>query len=451
MRGIVLTIIVGLLLPQCFKDARIGILTWIWFGLMSPHRYTWGFSRNFPYAQFIALATLSGCLFHRRLKNLPMQREVILLLILWGLWTLTCFGAIHPADAWRKWAEVSKILLMVFLSLCLEWDRNWIKAMTAVTAFSVGFVGVKGALFGLRTGGEYMVLGPPGSFLEANTAVAVALDMVLPLFLILARDDQSSARLKMICYVTLALSGLSALLTYSRGGFLGLLVVGGFLLVKSRYKFLAAPAAVVALAFVLWFLPERWYGKMETIQEYEEDRSAMSRIVTWRVLWQFALEHPLTGGGFRLYSGALFDRYLFKALPADQAANWVGRWWDAHSIWFAMLAEHGFIGLFFYVLLFVSIFFSLRWLKAAARSHPSLYWMESYASLLTVSFCAFAVTGTFLDFAYFDLFFHLIGLVVVLKSLAMRQLAAADVTETVPDADAAVAGVPWRAQLKLPS
>jgi len=425
MRGILLGLIVVVLLPYSFADPRIGILSWLWLGLMNPHRYVWGSLDAFPVGQLIALATLAGCLNNGKLRFLNLQREVFLLLILWAIFTLTSIGALEPHDAWRKWTEVSKILLMVFLSMCLDWDRKWIFYMTAVIAFSIGLIGIKGALFGIRTGGQFMVMGPDGSFLEGNTAIGIALDMTLPLFVILARDEQSSARFKIICYVALACSGFSALLTYSRGGFLGLIVVAGLLLLKSRYKLLAAPLAAIALVFALWFLPQQWFGRMGTIQKHEEDLSAMSRVVTWKVLWQFALDHPIAGGGFLLYSPNISARYLYKALPPDEARKWMGLQASAHSIWFAVLAEHGFIALFFYVMLFVSTFMSLRWLKRAARSYPSLGWMENYGSLLSVSFWAFMVAGSFLDFAYFDLIFQLIAIVVILRNLAQRELAMA--------------------------
>jgi probable O-glycosylation ligase (exosortase A-associated) len=424
MRGIVLAIVVAALLPYCFLDPRIGVLAWLWFGLMNPHLYVWGPVRAIPLAQMIAIAMLAGFAFSGK-KILSLQREGFLILILWTIFTLTSFVALEPEDAWRKWGEISKILLMVLVSVCIDWDRRWIYYMTAVIAFSIGLIGIKGAVFGARTGGEFMVMGPEGSFLEGNTAIAIALDMCLPLFLILARDEQSSPRFKMMCYVALFCSGLSALLTYSRGGFLGLLVVAGFMVMKSRYKSLAVPVAAVAVVFVLWFLPQKWFGRMQTIETYDQDQSAMQRVTTWKVLWQFALDHPITGGGFLLYSSKISDKYLYKVLPPGEARKWVGLSASAHSIWIAMLAEHGFIALFFYAVLFFSTFMSLRWLRRVARAHPPLGWMENYGSLLSISFWAFMIAGSFLDFVYFDLFFHLIALVVILKNMARRELATA--------------------------
>jgi probable O-glycosylation ligase (exosortase A-associated) len=424
MRGIILAIVVAVVLPYCFLDPRVGILAWLWLGLMNPHLYVWGPVREVPFAQLIAIATLTSFVISGK-KILSLQREGFLILLLWTIFTLTSFGALEPEDAWQKWGEISKILLMVFVSVCIDWDRKWIYYMTTVIAFSIGLIGIKGAVFGARTGGEFMVMGPEDSFLEGNTAIAIALDMCLPLFLILARDEQSSPRFKMVCYVALFCSALSALLTYSRGGFLGLLIVAGFMLMKSRYKSLAVPVTAVAVVFVLWFLPQKWFGRMQTIEGYEQDQSAMQRVVTWKILWQFALDHPITGGGFLLYSPKISEKYLYKALPPGEARKWVGIGASAHSIWIAMLAEHGFIALFFYAMLFFSTFMSLRRLRRVARAHPPLGWMENYGSLLSVSFWAFMIAGSFLDFVYFDLLFHLIGLVVILKNLAQKELATA--------------------------
>jgi putative inorganic carbon (HCO3(-)) transporter len=431
MRAVLLAIISVILLPYCFLEPRFGTLVWLWFALMNPHKYVWGALSSIPFSKLIAVATIAGALINGRLK-VPLQREIFLIVILWIIFTLTSFGALEPELAWSKWNEVSKIFLMVVLSVSLEWNRKWIYSIIAVMAFSIGLIGIKGAVFALKTGGEFMVYGPEDTFLADNTAIAIALDMSLPLFLILARDEQSSASFKMMCYVAVACSGLAALATYSRGGVLGLIVVVGLLLIKSQYKIVAGALTAIAFVFVLWFLPEKWFGRMDTIQNYEQERSAMSRMTTWKVLWQFALDHPIAGGGFLLYSRKISDQYLYKALPPDDADRYVGLAQSAHSIWVSVLAEHGFIALFLYAALFVSTFMSLRWLRRLAPGYPSLAWMENYASLLSVSLWGFVVAGTFLDFAYFDLFFHIVGIVIVLKILADRELAAASATRKLP-------------------
>ena len=51
--------------------------------------------------------------------------------------------------------------------------------MAWVMALSIGFFGVKGGIFTVVGGGENMVWGPPGSFIEGNNELALALIMVL--------------------------------------------------------------------------------------------------------------------------------------------------------------------------------------------------------------------------------------------------------------------------------
>ena len=51
---------------------------------MNPHKMTWSFAFNFPYAQIIGVVTLLGVLFSKEPKRLPMKGPVVLLLMLLG-------------------------------------------------------------------------------------------------------------------------------------------------------------------------------------------------------------------------------------------------------------------------------------------------------------------------------------------------------------------------------
>jgi O-antigen ligase len=70
----------------------------------------------------------------------------------------------------------------------------------------------------------------------------------------------------------------------------------------------------------------------------------MSRIDNWLFCWNLALDNPLTGGGFEFQTREVFTRY------APQFVTKYGRVWDTHSIYFAMLATHGFPGFFLFFL-----------------------------------------------------------------------------------------------------
>ena len=95
---------------------------------------------------------------------------------------------------------------------------------------------------------------------------------------------------------------------------------------------------------------------------------------------------------------------------------------DAHSIYFEVVAEHGFIG--------IALFLLLAWFtwntgsrirKQAGRSKETI-WYRDLASMLQVSLMGYAVSGAFLGLAYFDLYYNLIAMMVICKVLLTEQL-----------------------------
>jgi len=90
---------------------------------MNPHRLTWGSAHDFPFVLLISVATLAGFIImvmrDRDSFKLSMQRETILLLILWLLFTISTVFALYPELAWPEWSKISKILIFSFLIIIL--------------------------------------------------------------------------------------------------------------------------------------------------------------------------------------------------------------------------------------------------------------------------------------------------------------------------------------------
>jgi probable O-glycosylation ligase (exosortase A-associated) len=402
---LVSTVIFGSL-PFCFLRPWVGVLVWSWVGYMNPHRLTWSFAHDMPFAQMVAIATLCGLILTKEKYPLPAVREVYLLVVFSLTIFLSTLFAYYPEAAWEQFDKVWKILLMTFVTMVLFQDPKKVRALVWVIALSIGFYGLKGGIYVVRSGGAYHVLGPEGSFIEGNTEIGMALNMVLP-FLILLRREARSPWLRHFLSIVFGFSIVAILGTYSRGAFLGLLVVMTLLFLKSRAKLLAAVLLAIAIPLGMSTLPEKWFGRMETIQTYEKDRSAMGRVEAWGVAYQMGKDRPLLGFGFRPFTQAMFSRYGYSR----------GR--DAHSIFFQVLAEHGFTGLILYAGLIVSSFLTLRRLKRVSRTDPSLQWLYNYSQMLQASFAAYVVCGAFLSMSYFDLFYHLVAIVIILKKLVL--------------------------------
>jgi uncharacterized membrane protein YwaF len=92
------------------------------------------------------------------------------------------------------------------------------------------------------------------------------------------------------------------------------------------------------------------------------------------------------------------------------------------------MGEQGFAGLAIFLMLCVATLLTAQSVIRAARQRADLAWAASLAAMLQVSFCGFAAGGAFLGLAYFDLPYHLMSMVVILRVLVMK-----------PATDAAVA------------
>jgi probable O-glycosylation ligase (exosortase A-associated) len=384
---------------------------------MNPHRLTWGLAYDFPFVQLIALCTLVGiaaaALKERGFLRIPWQRETFLLIALWVMFTLTTLVAQRPDLAWPEWQDTSKIYLMVATTLLLVKDERTFRYVLLVIALSLGFYGAKGGLFVLATGGQYRVWGPARSFIEDNNAVGLALNMILPFLFYLAKGEPISW-LRRLLQLVFFLTILAVLFTYSRGAFLGLAVVLGviFLGLKLKAKIAIGVLMLLLIPAGLSTIPGKWFDRMYSIQNYLEDQSAVSRLEAWEVAWKVARDRPLTGGGFQIINDvATYHRYKPDAVLMT----------GVHSVYFELLAENGFITCGIFTFLLISALTSTMKVRRLAWKHD-LQNYYYYACMLQISLLAYAVSGMFLEFGSFELYYQIIALVVLLKALFAKEL-----------------------------
>jgi len=400
MRDLLFAVIVFGLLPVCFMRPWIGFLVWTWLAMMSPHRLLWGFGLDFRWSLFVGVAILAGLLFARDRKSIPWNTQLVLMVVLLAYFTFTSFFAWAPDAAWEKWILVTKIIVMVILATMFIYGRDRIRWLLTVIALSVGYYGIKGGIWALATGGVYSVQGPDAGFMTMNNGIGIGLLLVVPIMLALVREQ--SHRWQRWCFgLAAGLSIISIIFTYSRGAWLGLAASVSFMVVRSRRKFLIALAlAPIVLALVSW-APDKLFNRVETISTYQKDNSAMQRIHTWIVTLNIAVESPITGAGFDFEDASDRDRwYGYGAPDIRQHMRAVQ---SAHSIYFQMLGQHGFVAFGLYLVLIFSTLWKCRRLAKRTAGDPEIEWIGNYASAIQISLIGYAVSGAFVSSAYFDL------------------------------------------------
>jgi putative inorganic carbon (HCO3(-)) transporter len=411
MRDIAVTVIILGLLPFVFSRPHWGVLLWTWVGLMNPHKLTWGFAYDFPFAVIVGVTTLIAVVLSREPKRIPWQAPVVALALLIAWFGVTTVFSLYPTEAWAQWQKVMKIQLFIFVTLMIMQTKERINAVVWVSTLSLAFFGIKGGIYTLQSGGGGMVLGPDGGFISGNTEISLALTMTIPLMRWL--QLQTPKRwLRWGLGISMVLVAVAVLGSYSRGGLLAILAMLAFLWLKSRRKLVLGLFLVAMVPFALLAMPDQWYQKMSTIQTYDSDSSAKGRINAWGFAWNLAQIRPLTGGGFQTFEPDAFEKWAPD--PYD--------FHDAHSIWFQLLGEHGFVGLGLFLILWFCTWRTANAIIREGRDRVDLRWAVDLAAMLQVALIGYWVGGTFLGLGYWDYPYILMALLVLTRVVVLRAL-----------------------------
>jgi probable O-glycosylation ligase (exosortase A-associated) len=406
VRDLVVLAIVFASLPVILFRPFFGLVIYSWLAYMRPQDMAWGMSRVLPLSLWVALAMLAGIvvtLGRERLATFKLQTVLMALLAAWI--SVTVLTAVLPEMAKEVYGHYWKGILIAVLTTGLVRDRERFRTLLIVIAFSLGFLGAKRGLVGLLQGGAQYSDGP-GGFMADNNSFALMLNMALPLLVGIATTDPRRW-VRITAAVMAALTVPTILFTFSRGGLLTLCIVAGMLIWRSKNRWLVAGVMAVALvgfvALTSDSLTEKYLQRAETIDNYQEDGSAMGRINAWKTSWYVFLDYPVFGVGPNNLA-AVFQRYSPEP----------GRFRVAHNAYFQLLAECGLPAL----LLFLGAIGAALWRMQRLRAQTGQPWIEVQARMFQISILGYLVGSTFLNMAYNEVIYHLVGLTVCLEVVA---------------------------------
>jgi len=425
IRDLLLVATLFALVPISFLRPWIGMLAWFWVAYFVPQSFTWAFGRNLPVAMLVAVATLVGFLLSGEGKKpLPRCASVVLLAVFALHITLSTVLAYDSELAWGKWDWVVKSILMTFVTMALFQDRDRLRWLFIVVAVSLGLHGFKGGFWVLRTGGGERVYGPERSFFWDNNTLGLALCMILPVLLYLSREEQRKW-LKQTLRWLFVFSIIAILFTYSRGAFVGLLVVLTSLVWRSPWRLRFAAIAVVCGLIVVVAMPARLRDRISSIGSQQSaetrDTSVAGRVEAWQTAVHIAGSHPFFGEGFRaLWHAELWTEFYGLDFAAAR---------DAHSLYFEVLSEHGYLGLGIYLAIVGNSLVMLTRIARRWAGDATHGYLATYAEMTRTALYPYLVTGASLSVAYFDLYILLVGVCAILWSLSEEAAAEASAAE----------------------
>src|SRR5210317_1224879 len=114
MRDLLVAGLISGSIPLILWRPYIGVLVWSLIGYMNPHRLTYGWAYDFPFAQVIAITTLAAIIFSSESKRIPFP-PVVKVWVLFIVWmNVTTYFALAPEFAAVEWERMLKIQLISF-------------------------------------------------------------------------------------------------------------------------------------------------------------------------------------------------------------------------------------------------------------------------------------------------------------------------------------------------
>jgi O-antigen ligase len=266
-----------------------------------------------------------------------------------------------------------------------------------------------------------------GGFFGDENDFCMALNMVLP-FSIFSMFMDKDKKQKFYYILITCLYLFVIVLTKSRGGFVGLVAVIGYSILRSNKKALLTVLIGVFGIFIVAVAPQGYWQEMGTISdeaskksEYLEEQSGTGaqRLYSWNLGWHMFLENPIVGIGQGNYPWHVKDQEERLKLQWKERSLG-GR--AAHSLYFTLLPELGIVGVTIFVFMLIYTWKDLNWLKDNSHKNKKLLTAEDkkiyYTALaMEASIIGYLTSSVFISTLYYPNLWLMIGFVVAFKNI----------------------------------
>jgi O-antigen ligase len=332
------------------------------------------------FSQIVALATIAGWAVKGfGTWRFGRGRPIVVLMIGYFVWSgLSALAASNGSVALGFMTEQSKRVLMFIIAVTLVDSPSRVKTLIWVVAGSAGYLAFEMNLRYFGGFNEIQLLGYGGM---DNNSMALAMVTCLAPAVFVGLYAKPLWQ-KALAFGAAAFIGHAILLTFSRGGMLGLLVsgVGAFIVLPKRPRYLMP--MFLAFLIALRFTGPELRGRYSTAfaQEQDLDYSAQSRLELWTDCLKVMEKYPLLGAGPDHF-GIIAPEFGW---PAGK---------EAHSLWLQVGAELG-VPAMVLLVLFYGLTIVRLWpvRRAGGDTDP---WRTVVAFIAITSLTGFAAASQF--------------------------------------------------------
>ncbi len=307
------------------------------------------------------------------------------------------------------------ILFMPFILsvvICVDSMKN-LRTMILVCLAITAYV----SIYSLRHHGM-----GSGNYFSDENDLSLYINMWLPFYFYLFFYEKIWWK-KLIFAAGMLIGLMAVVVSFSRGGFVGLVAMTAVLWLYSHRKVLSAVIIVLATLFLFAYGSQEYWEEMSTVTDTQEG-TAENRILSWKTAWDMFLDNPLGVGGnnfqvrFPQYQGDRFSRGMWGRV--------------AHSLWFTLLPETGIIGT---IIFFMLLRYNIRDIFYIRRAHssqddPDSRYLHHLALAMIASLAGFFASATFLSVLYYPHYWYMTAIIVAAANIAKTRASAARPAES---------------------
>ena len=357
----------------------------------------------------LAVYAVSQLITQGNLTARPAEVNMVLLMGLAALLSIPM--AIDSGEAWKEFSEVVIKTVLIFVVIVnvvrTEWRMRllWFLILGVSIYLSVNVISdYQSGVFkiGAAETNTQRVMGAIKGLFDNSNDLALHLVTIIPIAFALGIEKNSVLR-KLVYFPITLLMVAAVIITFSRGGFLGLIAMTLVLARKlsRRNKSAAMATLVLGVVFFLAVAPASYSGRLATIFDSASDitgsSSQRTQVLKRSIL--VALRYPLFGVGI-----GNFHHKSFQEL-------------GTHNAYTQVAAETGIAAMICYIILLVHPLRKLRLMEREMfeRNESSRYYYLAIG--LQASLVGYMVASFFAAVAYQWYIYYLVGYAIALRRI----------------------------------
>lgn len=403
----------GLLLT--FRHPYFGVATYIfeWHN-HPPYQWWGGHLPDFRWSFLISVVTLVSLIINRK-KLKPLHGadyKLILWLIAFTVWMyfISSFFAIDPKESFKKAEIFYKLTIQIFLMMYILRETKHFRFVIWVMLLGVANFGR--IAYERGSNRDLGVIAPNSTEENAISAHVAAMLPFFGLYFLIGKNWE-----KVVTIISAPFLINLIILANSRASFVAVLVIAllAVLWIKGKLRWRVLLALVGGIILVMTLANEQFWQRQKTIDNYEQEGSASSRIYLWRGAIEMWKDHPIGIGGDG-YQALVMD-YVpeLREIMEEKGAKTV------HNTFLLVLVEWGFVGVILFLGFLIHTFIILGRIRRDRFKAPGYrYYVDAMA--IQMGLIGILVAGIFHNRLYSEVIYWFGAFAVALRNIQVDEI-----------------------------